>query len=135
MIVLSLQCAEGHPFEGWFGSAAAFDDQARTNMVACPLCGSTHVARLPSGPRVKKGTDAAAASNTGVAEAYRAIVEMARKSEDVGERFPEEARRMHYGEAEARSIRGQATLSEARDLIDEGIAVMPVPVPSQEETH
>jgi len=68
-------------------------------------------------------------------QAYRAIADIVRKSENVGEKFPEEARRMHYGEVEARNIRGHATLSEARELIDEGISVMPVPIAPLEETH
>jgi hypothetical protein len=135
MIVLSLQCADSHSFEGWFASTGAFDDQARTDMVACPMCGTTSVSRLPSGPRVKRSTDSSALPSLMAHEAYRAISDMVRKSENVGEKFPEEARRMHYGEVEARNIRGHATLSEARELIDEGISVMPVPVVPLEETH
>jgi len=135
MIVLSLQCSDNHSFEGWFASAGAFDDQARTDMISCPMCGTTSVLRLPSGPRVKRSTDSAAAFGLMANEAYRAIADMVRKSENVGEKFTEEARRMHYGEVEARNIRGHATLSEARELIDEGISVMPVPVIPLEETH
>ena len=135
MIVLSLQCANHHSFEGWFASAGAFDDQARTDLVACPMCGSASVSRLPSGPRVKRSADSSAPHGLMANQAYRAIADMVRKSENVGEKFPEEARRMHYGEVEARNIRGHATLSEARELIDEGISVMPVPIAPLEETH
>ncbi len=134
MIVLSLQCVQGHPFEGWFGSTEAFDDQARTKLVACPMCGTTDVSRLPSAPRVKKGSTREAA-DTRVAEMYRALTETASKSEDVGDRFPEEARRMHYGEASVRNIKGQATLSEAKGLVEEGIPVLPLPAASRGDTH
>ena len=137
MIVLNLQCSEAHPFEGWFGSADEFDRQAEAAMVTCPMCGDTRVARLPSGPRVLKaaGDNPVQTRREFVAGMMRALSEMARQSEDVAERFPEEARRMHYGETEQRSIRGQATLQETRELLEEGIAVLPVPIPAQEDMH
>ena len=136
MIVLNLQCSEAHPFEGWFDSVEDFDRQASSVMVACPLCGDTHVSRLPSGPRVKRAAgDVVETAQQGMAQMMRSLIKMAKSSEDVAERFPEEARRIHYGEAEPRNIRGQATLMETRELLEEGIAVLPVPLPAKEEIH
>lgn len=136
MIILNLQCTEAHPFEGWFDSVEDFDRQANAAMVACPLCGDTQVSRLPSGPRVKSATnDAAEPGRQAMTHMMRALSEMAKNSEDVAERFPEEARRMHYGEVESRNIRGQATLKETRELLEEGIAILPLPFPAKEEIH
>ncbi|MFY9327143.1 MAG: DUF1178 family protein [Georgfuchsia sp.] len=135
MIILNLQCTEAHPFEGWFDSVEDFDRQANAAMVACPLCGNTQVSRLPSGPRVKCAHDADKQDQQVMAHMMRALFEMAKSSEDVAERFPEEARRMHYGEAESRNIRGQATLTETRELLEEGIAILPVPFPAKKEIH
>lgn len=136
MIILNLQCTEAHPFEGWFDSVEDFDRQANAAMVACPLCGDTQVSRLPSGPRVKSATNAVVEpGRQAMTQMMQALSEMAKNSEDVAERFPEEARRMHYGEAESRNIRGQATLKETRELLEEGIAVLPLPFPAKEEIH
>jgi hypothetical protein len=140
MIVLNLQCTKAHPFEGWFDSTDDFDRQTLSAMVACPVCGDTHIARLPSGPRVKRAaTEVAELSQQvdqqGMAQMMHTLSEMAKGSEDVAERFPEEARRMHYGEAEPRNIRGQATLVETRELLEEGIAVLPLPFPAKEDVH
>ncbi len=146
MIVLSLQCIEAHHFEGWFVSVEDFDRQAQADMVACPMCGSKDVSRLPSGPRVRRASDAAPTelgsqvsgqqiAAQGMAHMMRVMAEMAKNSEDVAGRFPEEARRMHYGEVESRNIRGQATLAETRELLEEGIAVMPLPFPAKEDVH
>lgn len=139
MIVLNLQCNDAHPFEGWFDSVEDFDHQSKSAMVACPMCGNTHVSRLPSGPMVKRSSDVVESAPKmmaqGMAEMIRAMAEMAKNSEDVAERFPEEARRIHYGETEARAIRGQATLDETRELLEEGIAVLPVPFPAKSDLH
>jgi hypothetical protein len=147
MIILNLQCTQAHPFEGWFDSVEDFDRQAQADMVACPMCGDKHVSRLPSGPRVRRASDVAQIESgsgqesgqqvvaEGMAHMMRAMAEMAKGSEDVAGRFPEEVRRMHYGEVEPRNIRGQATLVETRELLEEGIAVMPMPFPAKEDTH
>ncbi|CAG4883768.1 conserved protein of unknown function [Georgfuchsia toluolica] len=136
MIILNLQCTKAHPFEGWFDSVEDFDRQANAAMVACPLCGDTQVSRLPSGPRVKSATNVVAEpGRQAMTHMMKALSEMAKNSEDVAERFPEEARRMHYGEAESRNIRGRATLKETRELLEEGIAVLPLPFPAKEEIH
>ena len=140
MIVLNLQCTEAHPFEGWFDSVEDFDRQAESAGVACPMCGDTHVSRLPSGPRVMRSgsvgeCNGVVETQQGMKQMMRALSEMAKSSEDVAERFPEEARRMHYGEIEARNIRGQASLSETKELLEEGIAILPLPFPAKEKVH
>lgn len=137
MIVLNLQCGDAHAFEGWFDSATEFDRQAEAGLVTCPLCGDTRVARLPSGPRVLKagGNGADETRRELAAGMMRMLSDMARQCEDVADRFPEEARRMHYGEIEQRSIRGKATPQETRELLEEGIAVLPLPLPVQEDMH
>ena len=135
MIVLNLQCTDAHPFEGWFDSVEDFDRQAESLMVACPMCGDTHVSRLPSGPRVKRSGDAENPGQQVMKQMISALSEMAKGSEDVAERFPEEARRMHYGETAARNIRGKASAEETRELLEEGIPVLPLPFPAKEEFH
>lgn len=157
MIVLDLCCEKEHRFEGWFGSAEAFETQLARGLVECPTCGSRAVRRLPSAPYVQTrsasspppdsaapapaATSAAPASHDAVPatqEAAAAVMSMLRKlardAEDVGKRLPEEARRMHYGETEARSIRGAATRDEVVELLEEGILLMPVP-PAEEDLH
>ena len=99
--------------------------------------------QLPSAPHVKRGaSDMALAEKPssqsgapGMGALHQALVNMARRAENVGERFPEEARRIHYDEAPARTIRGTATADETRELLDEGIAVLPAPVPPEDEIH
>jgi hypothetical protein len=149
MKVLNLQCASSHGFEGWFGSEADFLDQRERGLVECPLCGDTEVTKLPSAPRLNFGAaepgratppkapaqvqaQAAVAAPTPAAlqAAYLKMVrEVMAKTEDVGERFADEARRIHYGEAEERGIRGQATAAETQELLEEGIPVLPLPIP------
>ena len=138
MIVFDLRCAPGgHVFEGWFGSSADYDAQQARGLVACPICGSAEVAKAPMAPRVAaKGNSGAEPSP----EAMKALLaEMARtqkklleKSEHVGDRFPDEARAIHLGEAEARAIHGRATPADAERLADEGIPVAPLPFPVPE---
>ena len=144
MIVFDLLCAGGHRFEGWFASAADFASQNERRLVACPACGSASVERIPSATRanlgaqppkeVKKvektpemeGKDAFAIAQILYS---RMLDELLSKSEDVGKQFPEEARRIHYKEAPARAIRGQATDEEHDELVDEGIPVARLPFP------
>jgi hypothetical protein len=139
MKVFNLSCDQEHPFEGWFASGEDFDRQLAVGMIECPVCASTEVRKLLSAPRLNLGGSNEAAESSlkePVAmpndQSMRAMmVQIARhiavNSEDVGERFPEEARRIHYDEAPKRSIRGLASKEEAADLKDEGIEVMPVP--------
>ena len=152
MIVLNLCCDHDHPFEGWFGSAEAFELQRKQGLVACPMCGSTSVVRKPSAPYVNTRSTVAQPPAPrpasppahaapmplpppeAMAAMMRNLRNMASTSEDVGKRFPEEARKIHYGEAEARSIKGQATADDVGELLDEGIMVVPLP-PDEGELH
>ena len=142
MKVLNLRCAHGHGFEGWFASNEAFDSQLASGLVECPVCGDTAIVKLLSAPRLNLGnakapvaTAPAAASNVPAelspeARWMRAVREVLAKTEDVGDRFADEARKMHYGEAQERGIRGQATPEQTEALLDEGIPVMALPIPA-----
>lgn len=134
MKVLDLQCPHGHRFEGWFASAGDFESQLSRKLVECPICGATEVSRMPSAPRLNLSgaSEAHPAADTAElqARAMRALREVLEKTENVGERFAEEARRIHYNEAPARSIRGVTTPEDAKALVEEGIDVMPLPVPT-----
>jgi len=145
MIVFDLLCGSGHRFEGWFGSAQEFDAQDARGLLNCPTCGDAHVERVPSATRFNAGAkesapvvnpDPALAGKDPMAIAQilyaRLVDEMLTKSEDVGEAFPQEARKIHYAEAPARAIRGQASAEEHAQLIDEGIAVVRIPMPSRD---
>lgn len=147
MIVLNLSCDREHLFEGWFASASAFEDQCTQRRVECPVCGSTDIARRPTAPYVKTGVATRAddrpkapsgATPRASAEAMATAISMlriaAKKSEDVGDRFPEEARRIHYGEIDARSIKGKASPDDVDELLEEGILVLPVP-PDETDLH
>jgi len=140
--VFNLRCAADHHFEGWFASQDDHERQAARGLLECPLCGSKDVQRAPSAPYVNLAAAApqarAQAARTAPAPATPSpeqvqamLVKLAREvvatSEDVGERFAEEARRIHYDEAPERSIRGVATRAEAAALQEEGIAVVPLP--------
>lgn len=145
MKVLDLQCAQGHAFEGWFASEEDFVAQQARALVCCPLCGNADVLKKLSAPRLNLLSNRSAPkqeepSSTAVAlakpqapEQMAAWLEMSRKlvanTTDVGDRFAEEARKIHYGEVPEHAIRGQATVQETRELIDEGIAVLPLLLP------
>ena len=136
MKVLNLRCAQDHRFEGWFASDEDYASQGERGLVACPLCGDSEVQRLPSAPRLnlsgarEQATLALPAPDDMQAKWLRAVRDVMVRTEDVGERFAEEARRIHYGEVEERGIRGRASRDEAQALADEGIAVMSLPVPA-----
>lgn len=159
MKVLNLHCDQEHAFEGWFGSEADFQSQHERGLVACPMCSSIQVRKGLSAPRLNLGAkpssaSAGAASPAGttttvrtalpvvsadaasadrVRELQAAWLQMSRRvlanTEDVGSQFAQEARRIHYGEAPERGIRGQASPDQALELLDEGIAVLPLPLP------
>ena len=136
MIRYELSCDNGHAFEGWFGSADDFDRQQKMALVSCPTCGSAHIAKRLMAPSVstarKKERRQELVVQAGQKEMMtklREIVSTIRaNSEDVGERFPEEARKIHYGETEQRGLIGRATADEVRDLLEEGVEVAPLPV-------
>jgi hypothetical protein len=134
MKVLDLQCPHGHRFEGWFASVDDFESQQSRKLVECPICGANEVSRLPSAPRLNLSgaTEAKVPADAGEMQArvMRALREVLEKTENVGDRFAEEARRIHYNEAPARNIRGVTTPEDAKALVEEGIEVMPLPVPA-----
>ena len=151
MIVFELCCAHGHRFEGWFASGEEFTRQQARSLVACPICDDTHVERLPSARvSVPKGAarDNVPAADAGEApkdvqdaaiglpaEALAKLREIVRSTENVGRRFPEEARKIHYQEVAPRAIRGQASRDEAQALVDEGIEFASLPPFLTGETH
>jgi len=154
MIRYNLRCEKGHAFESWFQSSAAYESQEKRKLVSCPACGSVKVERAIMAPRIvgKKGREAtapeAAAAQAPSTETtakgstpllmaqeleLRAKIRelrdhIVKNADNVGERFPNEARKMHYGDIEHRPIYGEASPEEARSLIDEGVEVSPLPV-------
>lgn len=143
MIIYDLACGEDHVFEGWFQDGADFERQLESCMVACPACNSTHIRRIPSASHVNKGlhrATASAAPPEHIAEQRRAQ-EMLKQLHDyiennfdnVGGQFADEARKIHYGEAEERGIRGTATGEQVKALKEEGISTLAVPSKPIEE--
>ena len=138
MKVLNLRCGKHHAYEGWFASEEDFVSQKERAIVACPLCGDTEVERLPTAPRLNVSRHAAVETQappevrtemTLQSQWLRAVRQVMNTTEDVGDRFPEEARRIHYGEVEERGIRGKASKEDADALREEGIEVMALPMP------
>jgi hypothetical protein len=139
MKIFDLTCAQGHRFEGWFASAEDYATQRAKGLVSCPTCGVPQVDRVPSATRFNTGVaqpqpaTPVPAGHDPLALAQklysRMLDEMLTKSEDVGRQFPEEARRIYYKEAPARSIRGQASQEEHDALVEEGIPVARLPIP------
>ena len=141
MKVLDLQCANKHIFEGWFSSEADFQEQQGQGLVECPVCANATIEKMLSAPRLNFGGGRGAiepsrevaspvvtAHSLQAAWATVARVVMA-NTDDVGDQFAEEARKIHYGEAKERGIRGKASRAETESLIEEGIAVMPLELP------
>jgi hypothetical protein len=145
MIVFDLSCAEGHRFEGWFASGDDFAAQSERGLVECPQCGSAHVMKAPMAPSVpKKGNQrgapaeakqpvAGGAMPPEVVEALGKLAEAQanalKDSKWVGDAFAEQSRAMHYGERDAETIHGRASPREAKELVDEGVPVAPLPFP------
>ncbi|WP_312950198.1 DUF1178 family protein [Agrobacterium sp.] len=136
MIRYSLSCEKAHEFEGWFAGSADFDQQVERGLVSCPVCNSLQVTKALMAPSVstarKQDEMRTLAMDTAqkavLAKVKETLAEIRANTEDVGERFPEEARKIHYGEADQRGIIGQATLQEAKALVEEGIDIAPLPV-------
>jgi hypothetical protein len=133
LIAYSLNCAKGHEFEGWFSSSSAYDEQEKTGKLVCPVCNSRKVAKAIMAPALstKVGKEKSAPT-AGELRRMRQYMTGLRKyveenAENVGEKFPEEARKIHYGEKDERPIYGHASLEEAADLVEEGIDVAPMP--------
>jgi hypothetical protein len=142
MKVFNLACEHDHRFEGWFGSAEDYDSQLARRLIECPVCAATAIRKMPAAPRLNlSGASEAPAMPKAAApgmpldpRAVQALfMKIARNivenTEDVGDRFAEEARRIHYNESPERGIRGVASPDEARELADEGIEVVSFPLP------
>ena len=144
MIVFDLACDAGHRFEGWFASSDDFAGQQARGLVTCPECGSAGVTKAPMAPAVPRKGNQVAETRPQQAmvsaplppEAVEVLAKLAALQKEalkqarwVGKDFAEQSRDMHYGERDVETIHGQATLEEARDLLEEGIAVMPLPFP------
>jgi hypothetical protein len=125
MIRYSLICDAGHSFDSWFRDSAGFEKQAAEGQIACPFCDSTKISRDVMAPHIAKPRDDAAHDlRVKLRELHDTVVA---HTEDVGDRFPEEARAMEDGETERRAIRGRATFEEAKALLEEGIEILPIP--------
>ncbi|MEN9755734.1 MAG: hypothetical protein RLZ07_2116 [Pseudomonadota bacterium] len=144
MIKYQLHCDDGHDFEGWFPSSDAFEKQKKRGFVACAICGTNKVDRAIMAPAVTR-TDKPPAvvptefmndvSSSLISDEERELrrrlaelrAEMIKDAKDVGEDFAEEARKIHFGESDVKQIYGRTTLADARELLDEGIGVLPLP--------
>jgi hypothetical protein len=124
MIVFDLQCSAGcGTFEAWFRSSADYDEQSAGGLVQCPVCQSDDVAKAPMAPRVpRKGTNPLA-----ILAAMQA--ELLKESQWVGDKFADTARAMHSGDIDPAPVHGNATLEQAKSLVDEGVPVAPLPLP------
>lgn len=137
----SLRCSHGHQFEGWFSSSADYDRQQDEGLLECPVCGTGDVQKALMAPAVR--TSRRAEKNQAMETFRREWNETAKKAQDyveknfenVGKRFPEEARKIHYGEVDAKPIYGEASPKEVKDLKDEGVTVAPVPQPVPEPSE
>lgn len=136
MIHYSLTCDRGHAFEGWFSQGADYDRQKSQGLISCPVCGSVEISKGLMAPSVSTARQKSAAQALAVDQVRKdALVKVKEfitavraNSEDVGTAFPEEARKIHYGEADQRGIIGQASPAEAKALVEEGIQIAPLPV-------
>ncbi len=137
MILFDLRCADGHVFEAWFRDGATFETQAKAGKIACPVCGDTAVAKALMAPNVARGGESIPPEQAARFLRYLSAVRnhVEKTHDPVGDKFPEEARKIHYGEAEKRSIYGNATLEDARELDDEGIEIGVLPGPARRKSN
>ncbi len=142
MIVFNLTCGNDHRFEGWFASAAEFEHQQQSTLLSCPVCGSNHVNKVLHAPYVNTGSAHESSGRAerrpkngveqyaNIGDAVSQLIEhLIANTEDVGDAFPEEARKIHYNETPERKIRGNASREEVKDLREEGVEVMALPIP------
>ena len=144
MIKYSLICKQHHAFEGWFSNSKDFDDQIKRGLVTCPFCDTPSIEKSLMTPAVSmqksiapsEANETGSATNAPVTKEYTEAMNKIREirdqvqanSENVGNKFPEEARKIHYGEAEKRGIYGEASPDDVKELVDEGVEIMPLPV-------
>ena len=130
MIVFDLRCSEGCAvFEGWFDSGEDFAQQSERGLVQCPYCGTTKVEKAPMAPRVSRSAVVPSEVKEKLAELASLQSKLLSKSEWVGADLPDTARAMHLGEMEPRAVHGQASATEARSLIEEGVPILPLLLP------
>jgi hypothetical protein len=131
MILFELRCTRQHHFEAWFKDGATYESQVAAEGIGCPVCGDTRVEKAPMAPRLAKGRGTQLDAQAAAGEVRRMLAEFRRKVEQgchyVGEHFPDEARKIHYGESEARPIYGEASAEDARELEEEGVAFQRIP--------
>jgi hypothetical protein len=133
VIRFALACERGHGFDAWFSSGASYDEQAAARAIVCPDCGSHDVRKTPMAPAVLRGrkTQAESLAEGDGTKTYAVLKglreHLKENADDVGRAFPEEARKIHYGKTEARSIYGEATVEEAKALHEEGIPAVSLP--------
>jgi hypothetical protein len=140
MILYDLKCSDGHDFEAWFKDSKTYDRQAKSGRVACPVCGGTEVSKALMAPNISSGSkheDVAARYTNEAADTLNAFAKFRKFVEQncdyVGDRFPEEARKIHYGEEHPRGIYGEATVQEAKELKEEGVPCTPIPWPKDKD--
>ena len=136
MIRYQLRCPQDHEFEGWFRSSADYDAQAKKGLLECPVCGSGEVDKAIMAPAVAtaEAREDRAMRMTKMRQFFTQVRKhVENNAEYVGEKFPDEARAIHYGDAEERQIYGEATLADAKELMEEGIPVLPLPPEEQNE--
>jgi len=133
VIVYSLTCAREHSFEGWFASSSAFDEQQANGKLVCPVCNTRKVSKAIMAPALSTavGKQKSAPAPEELRKMRQFMTGLRKhieeNAENVGQKFPEEARKIHYGEIEERPIYGEATIAEAKELIEEGVDVAPLP--------
>lgn len=128
MILFDLRCSAGHDFEAWFRDGTACEEQVRDGEISCPVCGDRNVAKALMAPAVSSRPKLDPAQVAGAMTTLRKVqAHIEQNFDHVGPRFPEEARKIHYGEAEKRNIYGEASTDEAKELRDEGIEVSTIP--------
>jgi hypothetical protein len=130
MIVFDLRCLDGgEVFEGWFSSNSEYEEQSARGLVQCPFCQSARTEKAPMAPRVARGPAVEERAKAAIAELATMQARLLKDSAWVGEQFAEKARAMHSGELEARPVHGQATRDEAHALVEEGVPILPLPLP------
>jgi hypothetical protein len=131
MILFELRCSGEHHFEAWFKDGATYDGQAAAGEISCPVCGDSRIEKAPMAPRLAKARGDAIDAQAAVGELRKMLVDLKHKVQAscdyVGDKFPDEARKIHYGDAEARPIYGEATPDQAQELEEEGVAVARIP--------
>jgi hypothetical protein len=130
VIVFDLKCADGCAvFEGWFSSSSDFAEQSKRGLVQCAFCGSANVEKAPMAPRVSRSEGSKIEATDAIAALASLQARLLSNSEWVGSDLSETARAMHLGEMEPRPVHGQASADEARSLIEEGVPILPLPLP------